>query len=390
MGTSDDPAAAGAPDTSIRPGQRGGSTVRARATSHVPSAGLRAALGLALVCGALATLAASEWASGGLLAHQLRFALLYGLSGAGFAVLATAATSVPLRVALVAAVVVRLVFLPFTPSLSDDVYRYVWDGRVQLAGLNPYRYAPADRRLDAVRYADRGRINHPRLRTIYPPLSELGFAAVAAAHGGVLVVKVLLGLIDLLAAWAVWWLADTKRRRAALVLYLLCPAVILQTWEAAHVEVVAVLLVVLAAGLLRRGRDGWAGVALGLAVAVKLTPLVLVVPALVGGRARPARFLAGLIPALLLPYLPYLLHGGCVRLAVRKRHDLARRLARLRGRARSCCRPAPRAPCARRCSWAARSGSRAACPAARRRRARSPGPPRCSSSACPSSMPGTG
>ena len=62
--------------------------------------------------------------------------------------------------------------------------------------------------------------------------------------------------------------------------------------------------------MLRRGRDGWAGVALGLAAAVKLTPLVLVVPALVGGRARPARFLAGLVPALLVPYLPYLLRGG--------------------------------------------------------------------------------
>jgi len=137
-----------------------------------------------------------------------------------------------------------------------------------------------------------------------------GFAAIADLHGGVVALKVLFGLADALTAWAVWWLADTKRRRTALVLYLLCPAVILQTWEAAHLEVTAVLLVVLAAGLLRRGRDGWAGVALGLAGALKLTPLALVIPALVGGRARPARFLAGLVPALVAPYLPYLLHGG--------------------------------------------------------------------------------
>ncbi len=318
MGTSDEQAASADASTaathrvgpaaqSLRAGADG---LWGRAASRVPAAGVRAGLGLALVCGALAALAASEWSSGGLLTHQGRFALLYGLSGIGFALLATAATSVPLRVALVAAVAVRLVFLPFTPSLSDDVYRYVWDGRVQLAGLNPYRYAPADSRLDTVPYGDRGRINHARLRTVYPPLAELGFAAVAAAHGGILALKVLLGLVDLLAAWAVWWLADTKKRRQALVLYLLCPAVILQTWEAAHLEVAAVLLVVLAAGLLRRGRDGWAGAALGLAAAVKLTPLALVVPALVGGRARPARLLAGLVPALLVPYLPYVLHGG--------------------------------------------------------------------------------
>jgi hypothetical protein len=320
MSTSDERAAPGAGDADVGATHGVGAAagllraaaegLRARVASRLPAAGVRARLGLALVCGSLAALAASEWSSGGLPTHQGRFAVLYGLSGIGFALLATAVTSVPWRVALVAAVTVRLIFLPFTPSLSNDVYRYIWDGRVQLAGLNPYRYAPADGRLDTVRYADRGRINHPRLRTVYPPLAELGFAALAAAHGGILALKVLLGLVDLLAAWAVWWLADTKRRRPALVLYLLCPAVILQTWEAAHLEVAAVLLVVLAAGLLRRGRDGWAGAALGLAVAVKLTPLALVVPALVGGRARPARFLAGLVPALLVPYLPYLLRGG--------------------------------------------------------------------------------
>ena len=274
------------------------------------AARLRAWFGLALICGALGGLALSEGAAGGLLGSHARFAVLYLLSAGGFALLSTAAASVPLRAVLVAAVVVRLVFLPFAPSLSDDVYRYVWDGRVQLAGLNPYRYAPADHRLDGVAYADRGRINHPRLRTVYPPLAELGFAAVAAAHGGVLAIKMLLGLADLLTAGAVWWLADAGRRRSAVALYLLCPAVILQTWEAAHLEVAAVLLVVLAAGLLRRGRDGWAGVALGLAGALKLTPLALVVPALVGGRARPTRLLAGLLPALLVPYLPYLLWGG--------------------------------------------------------------------------------
>jgi hypothetical protein len=276
------------------------------------AARMRAWLGVALLCGSLGAMAASERSTGGLLASHLRFTVLYLLSVAGFGLLATAVACLPLRVALVAAITVRLIFLPSAPSLSDDFHRYIWDGRVQLAGVNPYRFAPSDRRLDGVRYAERDRINHPDLRTVYPPLAELGFAAVAAVHGGSLAFKILFGLTDLLAAGAVWWLADTKRRRTALVLYLLCPAVILQTWEAAHLEVAAVLLVVLAAALLRRGRDGSAGVALGLAGAIKLTPLALVVPAVVGARARPARLLAGLLPAFVLPYLPYLLHGGAL------------------------------------------------------------------------------
>ena len=94
------------------------------------------------------------------------------------------------------------------------------------------------------------------------------------------------------------------------MLYLLCPAVIVQTWESAHAEAAAMLLCVLAAALLVRRRDGWAGIALGLAVAFKVTPLGLLVPALLGGRASPARFLAGFAPAFLLPYVPYLVTGG--------------------------------------------------------------------------------
>jgi hypothetical protein len=107
---------------------------------------LRAYLGLALLAAGLCGLALS----GDLLLHQARLWAFYGLSLAGFALLATAAASLPLRGALVAAVVLRLVFLPVTPSLSTDFYRYLWDGRVQLAGVNPYRYAPADPRLDGM------------------------------------------------------------------------------------------------------------------------------------------------------------------------------------------------------------------------------------------------
>ena len=269
---------------------------------------LRAYLGLGLLATGLCGLAVS----GDLILHIERFVAFYGLSLAGFALLATAAATLPLRGALVAAVVLRIIFLPGTPSLTDDFYRYQWDGHVQRAGINPYRYAPGDPRLDGVAYADRDRVNHPRLRTVYAPLAEATFFGVAAAGGDVLAFKLLFGAFDLLTAAAVWWLADAERRRRATVLYLLCPAVIVQTWGAAHAEIVAVSLVVLAAAALLRGRDWQAGVLLGLAAAFKVTPAALLVPALLGGRAQPARFLAGFIPALVLPYAPYLLSGGAV------------------------------------------------------------------------------
>ena len=279
---------------------------------------LRALLGLAVLAAGLVGLSLS----GDLIAHSVRFASFYVLAGAGFALLATAATSLPLRVAIVAAVVLRLIFLPVTPSLSDDYHRYVWDGRVQLAGVNPYKYRPYEHALDGVRYAGRASINHAELRTVYPPLTQVVFAGVAGVsrtlgldgavtpHAEVVLFKLVFGAFDLATAGAVWLLAAARLRRRATVLYLLCPAVIVPTWESAHAEAAAVLFCVLAAALLVRRRDAWAGVALGLAAAFKVTPLALLLPALLGGRASPARLLAGFAPAFVVPYLPYLLTGG--------------------------------------------------------------------------------
>jgi hypothetical protein len=279
---------------------------------------VRAWLGLSVLAAGLIGLALS----GDLLAHSLRFGSFYVLAGAGFALLATAATSLPLRSAIVAAVVLRLIFLPVMPSLSTDYHRYVWDGRVQLAGINPYKYRPYEHALDRVRYSGRDLINHDELKSIYPPLTQtvflgveaatraLGQADAASPRADVILFKLVFGAFDLATAAAVWFLATRKLRLQATVLYLLCPAVILQTWESAHAEAAAVLFCVLAAALLLRRRDGWAGIALGLASAFKVTPLGLLIPALLGGRTSPARFLAGFVPAFVIPYVPYLVTGG--------------------------------------------------------------------------------
>ncbi len=248
--------------------------------------------------------------AGGLRAPASRFVVVYAVAVAGFLLLVSARDALPLRAVVLVAVLARLAFLPLAPTLSDDYQRYLWDGRVQLAGINPYLYAPQDARLDEVAYEGRDLVNHPRLQTPYPPLAQALFLGLAGAGGGLLALKLLLGLADLLVAAAVWWLAGAARRRRALLLYLVCPFVIVETWWSAHLDVVAALFVVLAAGLLARRRDAPAGVALAVAALVKVTPVALVVPALLGRRARPLPFLLGFLPALMLPALPYALTGG--------------------------------------------------------------------------------
>jgi hypothetical protein len=75
----------------------------------------------------------------------------------------------------VVALALRLCVIARPPELSDDLFRYVWDGRVLAAGVDPLRVRAADTALAALRdTAVHARINHPQLRTIYPPLAEAG------------------------------------------------------------------------------------------------------------------------------------------------------------------------------------------------------------------------
>lgn len=72
-----------------------------------------------------------------------------------------------------------VVLLTLPPLLSDDLYRYVWDGRVLAAGLDPYAHAPEAAALAPLRDACFWLINHAELPTIYPPVAVLAFACVA-------------------------------------------------------------------------------------------------------------------------------------------------------------------------------------------------------------------
>ena len=79
------------------------------------------------------------------------------------------------------AILFRLVLLPTRPTLSDDMFRYVWDGRVQAAGLSPYRYAPDAHELIDLRNEMRAvwrSINRPKVVTVYPPGAQLAYAGI--------------------------------------------------------------------------------------------------------------------------------------------------------------------------------------------------------------------
>ena len=207
------------------------------------------------------------------------------------------------------AVILRLMML-FAPPESTDVNRYVWDGRVQAAGISPYRYVPADPALKFLRddeiYPEINRADYAP--TIYPPLAQIVFLLVTRVSESVGAMKVAMVLFEGLAAWALLQLLEARGKPSRnILLYAWHPLPIWEFAGSGHVDAVAVACVAIALLAAQARRPAWAGVALGGAALVKFFP-VIIGPALYRrwGWRLP---LAGAATLVLL-YLPYLIGAG--------------------------------------------------------------------------------
>ena len=214
-----------------------------------------------------------------------------------------------LFVVLLFAALFRLSVLPAGPRLSDDIYRYVWDGRVQAQGINPYRHIPADPALAHLR--DEAIYNHINRRdyapTIYPPVAQAVFYAVTRASESVTWMKLAFVLFEAVGVWAVVaLLASSGLPRQRALLFAWHPLLVWEIASSGHLDAVLLCFVCLALLARRRGRDGWAGFFLACAALTKFFPVVLA-PALYRrwGWRMPAAFAATFVAA----YLPYLSVG---------------------------------------------------------------------------------
>jgi alpha-1,6-mannosyltransferase len=188
---------------------------------------------------------------------------------------------------LVIAALLRAMLLTAPPFLSSDIYRYVWDGRVQAADINPYRFVPTDPALaplrDAAVYPHINRADYAQ--TIYPPVAELVFAAVGRVTNSVSGMRLaMLGFEALGIICLLLLLPRAGLPRERVLIYAWNP---LPLWSFAcdgHVDAIAVGLLGIALLLRARRRDGAAGAALAGAVLVKFFPLVVAPAFLRGGK----------------------------------------------------------------------------------------------------------
>jgi hypothetical protein len=215
------------------------------------------------------------------------------------------------------AITLRLVALPLTPG--DDLWRYQWEGKIQRAGFNPYVQAPDDPNLEPVRaeFPAWQKINHRDFRAIYPPGAELIFAGLSEISDRPLLYKLLFTGADLGTIAVLLLLLGGTSRYADAAWYAWNPLVVYSFAGAAHFD--SLMILPMTAGILfltrfevaTDSRRKWflalaAATAFGLAISVKLVPVLLLLTCVSALGLRAITLLVSVwIPALLSLFYGY-------------------------------------------------------------------------------------
>ena len=216
-----------------------------------------------------------------------------------------------LAVILATAILLRIGALTAPVYLSDDIFRYIWDGRVQAAGINPYRYIPTDTNLAALRdetiFPNINRNNYAP--TIYPPIAQMLFFVATRLGETVTAMKLVLVAVEAIGIGALLFILPAAGvPRENILLYAWHP---LPVWEIAgsgHIDAAVVAFVALAIAAAFGGRRAWSGAALAAAALVKFFPLVLAPALWLPRRSNLGdwRWPAGFAAVILSAYLPFL------------------------------------------------------------------------------------
>jgi alpha-1,6-mannosyltransferase len=201
----------------------------------------------------------------------------------------------------------RLALVPMEPMLSSDIYRYIWDGRVQVAGkMNPYLYQPADKHLASLRNQEiYPYINRKEAPTVYPggaqilfrTLYEAGLDSPAALKAAALGAEALTFLLLFLI------LKERGLPQNWIVIYAWNPLIIYELFYSGHLESFMLPPLLGFVYLFLRGRLRTAGALLGLAASIKLIPTLLLAVVPPGKRLKMVLPFLVVFAAMYLPYV---------------------------------------------------------------------------------------
>ena len=195
-------------------------------------------------------------------------------------------------------------FLLMPAGSNDDIHRYLWDGRVQRLGYNPYIVVPSDPAAAALHTPETRTLNNPDVPSPYPAGAQLFFRAVTAIHESIFTLKVAFVVCDFAIVLVLLDILCRSGQGAHWVLaYAWNPLLAIEVAGSGHIDIVGVLLLLVSFAALGRRWRTLAALAFGLAVAVKLLPIVLLPLYWRRIRIRDGALTVGVVGLLYAPFL---------------------------------------------------------------------------------------
>ena len=199
-------------------------------------------------------------------------------------------------------VLFRLTLVPHDVVGSDDIYRYLWEGKVAASGINPFAYTPTDPHLAHLATADLpSKVNHPELKSVYPALAQLLFLGSHELFGdSVRGMKLLLVIMDVLTMVFIWLLVRGRPDPVfPVLLYAWSPLPVLYFGLDGHIDALGIPFLLLGLWYFSTSRPFRGALAFGLSALAKLVPLVLL-PLLLRHLKGYRRFVVPALPLLMV------------------------------------------------------------------------------------------
>jgi alpha-1,6-mannosyltransferase len=207
-------------------------------------------------------------------------------------------------IGLVLAAVWHVEFLRLPAAADDDIHRYVWDGRLERLGYNPYIVVPSEPAAKGLHTAETRNLNNPNLPSPYPAGAELFFRAVTAIQESTFALKVAFVGCEFAIIFVVLDILRRNHRGAHLVLaFAWNPLLATEVAGSGHIDILGALLLAISVAALARSWRTIAALTFALAVTVKFLPIVLLPLYWKRVRLRDAGLAAAVVALLYVPFL---------------------------------------------------------------------------------------
>ena len=175
------------------------------------------------------------------------------------------------------AIIFRVIFLFTEPTLSDDIYRFYWEGKITNQGINPFIHAPDSEELEQFRDSDWEKVHNKYNPTCYPPVSQIAFSISYFISPSIYSIKIFFTLFDILSIYIIFLiLKNFKFDPRYTIIYAWSPLVIIEFAHSGHNDSLAIFFTLLSFLFLQKDNKKLSSIALAMAFLTKFYPIILV------------------------------------------------------------------------------------------------------------------